>query len=268
MAGCPTRWFGPAKEHGHRYSARVSQRVCGAGRRGRAPVIDQQPNTASDPQSDRRRHPSPALPGARTTRHLSRTEARRWLSARGTEVVLHSVRVRELPQVLDSSTLALLPAHGRGVSGSRSMLESATIGARKQGENPEHHERLVLSCDPMGMGREESDHKRASEFQAHKNPDVLTPEEITALLSKLPEPLRMAAELDAFTGLRRGELIGLQWRDVDLENLVIHVRRSVVMMVEGAPKTEASAKDVPLDSSVAESLKKLRDSSAYNQPSD
>lgn len=43
---------------------------------------------------------------------------------------------------------------------------------------------------------------------------VLTPEEIMALLKKLPEPLRAAAELDAFTGLRRGKLIGLQWADV------------------------------------------------------
>jgi integrase len=75
-----------------------------------------------------------------------------------------------------------------------------------------------------------------------RTPDVLTPEEIMALLKELPEPLRTAAELDAFTGLRRGELIGLQWEDVDFENLVIHVRRSVVMMVQGAPKTEASAK--------------------------
>jgi len=50
---------------------------------------------------------------------------------------------------------------------------------------------------------------------------------------------RTAAGLDAFTGLRRGELIGLQWADVDFENLVIHVRRSVVMMVQGTPKTEA-----------------------------
>jgi len=99
-----------------------------------------------------------------------------------------------------------------------------------------------------------------------RTPDVLAPEEITALLSKLPEPLRTAAELDAFTGLRRGELIGLQWRDIDFDRLVIHVRRSVVMMVEGTPKTEASAKDVPLDSTLAESLKRFRDTSAYNQP--
>ena len=97
-------------------------------------------------------------------------------------------------------------------------------------------------------------------------PDVLTPEELAALLGKLPEPLRTAAELDAFTGLRRGELIGLQWQDVDFETLVIHVCRSVVMMVEGLPKTEASSKDVPLDAALAESLLKLRLASPYNEP--
>jgi integrase len=99
-------------------------------------------------------------------------------------------------------------------------------------------------------------------------PDVLTPEEITALLEKLPEPLRTACELHAFTGLRRGELIGLQWQDVDFENLVIHVRRSVVMMVAGAPKTEASAKDVPLDAALAESLLKLKLTGPYDRETD
>ena len=101
-----------------------------------------------------------------------------------------------------------------------------------------------------------------------RTPDVLTPDEIMALLKNLPEPLRTAAELDAFTGLRRGELIGLQWEDVDFENLVIHVRRSVVMMVQGAPKTEASAKDVPLDAALAESLLKLRLAAPYNRKTD
>jgi integrase len=101
-----------------------------------------------------------------------------------------------------------------------------------------------------------------------RTPDVLTPEEIMALLKNLPEPLRTAAELDAFTGLRRGELIGLQWEDVDFENFVIHVRRSGVMMVQGAPKTEASAKDVPLDTALAESLLKLRLVGPYNRETD
>jgi len=96
-----------------------------------------------------------------------------------------------------------------------------------------------------------------------KAPDVLTPEEIMAFLKELPDPLRTMIELDAFTGLRRGELIGLRWQDVDFENLVLHIRRSVVAMVEGAPKTEASLKDVPMDAQTAESLWAWKQLSPY-----
>jgi integrase len=99
-------------------------------------------------------------------------------------------------------------------------------------------------------------------------PDILLPEEITAILDKLPEPLRTAVELDAFTGLRRGELIGLQWQDIDFQDLVIHVRRSVVQMVNGSTKTEASAKDIPFDAELAESLKRLKETSVYSSDTD
>src|SRR5437016_4537606 len=87
-----------------------------------------------------------------------------------------------------------------------------------------------------------------------KIPAVLKAEEIMAILRELPDPLHTMIELDAFTGLRRGELIGLQWADVDFDNLVLHIRRSLVAMVEGQPKTEASRKEVPLDAQLAESL--------------
>ena len=89
-----------------------------------------------------------------------------------------------------------------------------------------------------------------------------------AFLKELPDPLRTMIELDAFTGLRRGELIGLRWQDVDFENLILHIRRSVVAMVEGAPKTEASLKDVPLDAQTAESLWAWRRLSPYPSPGD
>ncbi len=38
-----------------------------------------------------------------------------------------------------------------------------------------------------------------------KAPAVLTPEEIVAILKELPDPLRTMVELNAFTGLRRGD---------------------------------------------------------------
>jgi integrase len=99
-----------------------------------------------------------------------------------------------------------------------------------------------------------------------KAPDILTPEEIMAFLKELPDPLRTMIELDAFTGLRRGELIGLRWRDVDFENLILHVRCSLVAMVEGAPKTEASLKDVPLDAQTAEWPWVWKQRSPYRAP--
>ena len=101
-----------------------------------------------------------------------------------------------------------------------------------------------------------------------KTPDVLTPEEIAAILKQMSGPLRAMIELDAFTGLRRGELIGLRWEDVDFENLVLHVRRSVVAMVEGVFKTESSQKDVPLDAQLAESLSDWRQHSAFTARTD
>lgn len=99
-------------------------------------------------------------------------------------------------------------------------------------------------------------------------PDVLTPEEIVAFLKELSDPLRMMIELDAFTGLRRGELIGRRWQDIDFENLILRVRRSVVAMVESMPKTEASLKDVPLDAQTAECLWVWKGRSPYPGPSD
>jgi integrase len=40
----------------------------------------------------------------------------------------------------------------------------------------------------------------------------------------------------AYTGMRRGELLALRWRDIDLDAATISVRRSVgVVRVKGEP---------------------------------
>jgi integrase len=62
--------------------------------------------------------------------------------------------------------------------------------------------------------------------------------------------------------------LGCGWEDVDFETLVLRVRRSVVAMVEGAPKTEASRKEVPLDAQLAESLQAWKNVSRYTGSGD
>jgi len=78
-------------------------------------------------------------------------------------------------------------------------------------------------------------------------PRVLTPEQFQALLDKLSDPHRTMVLLAGCTGIRACEVMGLKWGAVDWESLALDVRRSVVAGREGATKTEASEKPVPLD---------------------
>jgi len=72
-----------------------------------------------------------------------------------------------------------------------------------------------------------------------------------AIIAELQLRERVLLFLDMTTGLRRGELAGLKWQDVDFENMQIDVNRSVVSPVVGRCKTEASQKPVPMDGCTA-----------------
>ena len=53
--------------------------------------------------------------------------------------------------------------------------------------------------------------------------------------------------LDAGSGIRRGELFGIKWEDVDFEQQQVFIRRSIVKQIAGKVKTETSEKPMPLD---------------------
>lgn len=99
-------------------------------------------------------------------------------------------------------------------------------------------------------------------------PDVLTVDELVRLLSAIPEPFRTAVFLDGASGLRVGELLGLKWEDVDFENQVIYIRRSIVKQRVGPPKTEASQKPIPLNKELARALRLWKMKTIYNRPDD
>ena len=74
--------------------------------------------------------------------------------------------------------------------------------------------------------------------------------------------------LDCGSGLRRGELIGLQWADIDIAKKQMDVTRSVVEMVAGNVKTEASKRAVPLDDFMIEELLAWHNLTPYKEPED
>lgn len=70
------------------------------------------------------------------------------------------------------------------------------------------------------------------------------------------------------TGLRLGELLGLTWDDIDLEQGVLHVRRSVVetdrgVFVEQTPKSRSSRRSVSLPQTAVQALKVWKEQHPY-----
>lgn len=91
---------------------------------------------------------------------------------------------------------------------------------------------------------------------------VWTAEQMGAFLAHVEhENLAGAWHLSAL-GMRRGEVLGLRWSDVDLDAAVVHVRQSRVQagrdVHTGDPKTDRGRRDVPLHSAAIAALKHTR----------
>lgn len=69
------------------------------------------------------------------------------------------------------------------------------------------------------------------------------------------------------TGLRRSELLGLQWTDLDFERKLLHVQRAVTQTKGGIlidkPKTKTSVRDVPISDFIIEILEKIERTGTY-----
>ncbi len=117
-----------------------------------------------------------------------------------------------------------------------------------------------LSRNPITLVRQSAKRERL--------PDVLTAEEVGALLGELTGACRTAVLLAATTGLRVSELLALKWSDVDFDKGEIRPCRAIVDQVVGSLKTEASGKAVPMDSVLASALLDWRGRCPYNQDAD
>lgn len=96
-----------------------------------------------------------------------------------------------------------------------------------------------------------------------KDPEILSPQELRALISQLPPPFNLMILLAATTGMRRSELLALQWQDIDFDNLLICIRRSIYAGIVGKCKTKNSKKPLPLADYVAQELKTWQKKSNY-----
>lgn len=99
-----------------------------------------------------------------------------------------------------------------------------------------------------------------------KEREMYTVEEAQEFLNHLqnaPIKYRTFFILAIFSGFRRGELLGLEWKDIDFENCVITVRRTSLYakekgIFEGTPKTEGSYRCLKLPAKVMEALREYK----------
>jgi integrase len=103
----------------------------------------------------------------------------------------------------------------------------------------------------------------------HEEVKVLLPEQVIALIERLPYPVKIAVLLVASTGVRISECLGFRWSHVEWDASKIRVaqtfRRGEVLM---RTKTAASRAPVPMCEALAAFLTEWRQLTPYNKDDD
>lgn len=110
-----------------------------------------------------------------------------------------------------------------------------------------------------------------SERPTQAAPKAMTPDQMSAVLSEIPEGDRLLFVLLGWTGLRIGEALGLQWQDFEQtsDGPVLRIRRQAhAGKVKDRTKTVAGIRTVAVVPSLAKDLLRHRASSAYGRPAD
>jgi len=90
-----------------------------------------------------------------------------------------------------------------------------------------------------------------------------TAEDVRAFLNFIDDdPLKVVFTLLCTTGMRRGEVLGLRWSDIDFENARLRVQQTLTsveyQLVFGEPKTSRGRRSVPFDPSTLAVLRQHR----------
>ncbi|HZR62763.1 MAG TPA: site-specific integrase [Xanthobacteraceae bacterium] len=93
--------------------------------------------------------------------------------------------------------------------------------------------------------------------------------DLRALLEAADEDFRLVLQFAAWTGVRAGEQWAARWGDVDLDGCKFHVCRRVdAYREEGAPKTAAGVRTVPISDQLVAGLRRWKLRSIFKKSDD
>jgi integrase len=149
------------------------------------------------------------------------------------------------------------PAHVQGLY--RDKLDSGLSSATVHKIHTVLHKALAQALKWNMMARNAADAVKAPRpAPAEMHP--LSPDEARKLIEAVRgDTLEALYVLAVHTGMRQGELLALGWEDVDLNEGVIHIRRTLARsggrIALGEPKTKGSRRPVHLRGAAVEALR-------------
>ena len=104
--------------------------------------------------------------------------------------------------------------------------------------------------------------------ERYQEVDVFTIEESKAILAAAktePINIRLLIELALFTGMRRGEIVGLKWSDINFDQQCLSVKRSIYKprgekSIEKEPKSHSSFRTIAIPNCLCETLEEYKKS--------
>ncbi len=172
------------------------------------------------------------LPERYSTRVSYTSLIKKWLRPRWSDLAVKAVRSLEVEHWLKSLSLA-----PKTKSNLRNLMHVLFECARRW---------ELADQNPIELVRQSA--------KRRKVPRRLTIEELRHLLAQLQQPHSTMVILAACLGLRVGEVLGLQWGDVDLLRGRIEIRRAVYQYHIGPAKTPNSEAALPLAPEVVSAL--------------
>jgi len=149
-----------------------------------------------------------------------------------------------------------LAAHiaGRGVSGNTVRLALAPVKACFATAVEDG----VLRSNPCSSIRIS---RQAAADVDDEKVKALTEDELQRFLAKVDQAYRPLFELLAHTGLRISEALALEWRDIDLGQRRLRVRRRLYKGALAPPKSRYGRREIPLSDGATRTLWQLRKTS-------
>ena len=171
----------------------------------------------------------------------------------------HEIAHKDIGRVLPAdieNLLASLRAAGRSSSARRQVFTILNLAFAHAVRNQQ------AVTNPVELVERPQQQRREAAF--------LEPNQVVRILNESSGTrYRLALELIAYLGLRRGEALGLQWSDVEFDDALLRVRHTLSAGDNGpilsAPKTRNSLRDLALSPALVEKLEFQRIAQAQDR---